>query len=67
MGTHEPKLPYVEVIGRSPLLRALGGSLVEPLEALATWRGGGFLYVAGAFAALMPVIRHTRGGGRRLR
>ncbi|MEU8396652.1 polyketide antibiotic transporter [Nonomuraea sp. NPDC048892] len=61
MATPELKATYVEVIGRNAFLRGLGGGTVEPrLEVLATWRSGGFLYVASAFAALMSVIRHTR-------
>lgn len=61
MATPELKATYVEVIGANAFLRGLGGGAVEPrLEVLATWRSGGFLYVASAFAALMSVIRHTR-------
>ncbi|TYB66168.1 polyketide antibiotic transporter [Nonomuraea sp. PA05] len=61
MGTYELKVTYLQVIERSAFLHALGGGVVEPrLEVLATWRSGGFLYVAGAFAAVMSVIRHTR-------
>ncbi|SEF71423.1 ABC-2 type transport system permease protein [Nonomuraea solani] len=61
MATYELKVNYTEVIGGNAFLGALGGGLVEPrLEVLATWRSGGFLYVASAFAALMSVIRHTR-------
>ncbi|MEV4173527.1 polyketide antibiotic transporter [Nonomuraea sp. NPDC049709] len=61
MGTYQLKLSYLEVIDASPFLHALGGGVVEPrLEVLATWRSGGFLYVASAFAALMSVVRHTR-------
>ncbi len=61
MATQELKLTYLGIITRTPFLHAIGGGQVEPrLEVLATWRSGGFLYVAGAFAALMSVIRHTR-------
>ncbi|GAA2205640.1 exporter of polyketide antibiotics [Nonomuraea monospora] len=61
MGTYELKVTYLQVIERSAFLHALGGGVVEPrLEVLATWRSGGFLYVAAAFAATMSVIRHTR-------
>ncbi|MEV4108597.1 polyketide antibiotic transporter [Nonomuraea sp. NPDC049695] len=61
MGTYELKVNYTELIARTSFLRALGGGVVEPrLEVLATWRSGGFLYVASAFAALMSVVRHTR-------
>ncbi|MEU6780814.1 polyketide antibiotic transporter [Nonomuraea angiospora] len=61
MGTYELKLTYVELAARNVFLRALGGGLIEPrLEVIATWRSGGFLYVASALAALMSVVRHTR-------
>ncbi|MEV0995744.1 polyketide antibiotic transporter [Nonomuraea sp. NPDC050202] len=61
MATYQDKLAYLDVIDRSAFLHALGGGVVEPrLEVLATWRSGGFLYVATAFAAVMSVIRHTR-------
>ncbi|GII94045.1 ABC transporter permease [Sinosporangium siamense] len=62
MATYELKLAYtVDIIPGSPFLQGLGGRSVEPrLEVLATWRSGGFLYVASAFAAVMSVVRHTR-------
>ncbi|NJP89977.1 polyketide antibiotic transporter [Nonomuraea sp. FMUSA5-5] len=61
MGTYELKLTYLKVIAGNPFLRAIGGGVVEPrLDVLATWRSGGFLYLASALAALMSVIRHTR-------
>lgn len=61
MATDELKLSYLDVINGNAFLHALGGGVVEPrIEVLATWRSGGFLYVASAFAALMSVIRHTR-------
>ncbi|MFC4113012.1 ABC transporter permease [Nonomuraea zeae] len=61
MGTPELKATYVDLISTNAFLRALGGGTPEPrLEVLATWRSGGFLYVASAFAALMSVVRHTR-------
>ncbi|MEV1171951.1 polyketide antibiotic transporter [Nonomuraea sp. NPDC049784] len=61
MGTYELKVNYTDLVTRNAFLRALGGGLVEPrLEVLATWRSGGFLYVANAFAALMSIVRHTR-------
>ncbi|MEV0391287.1 polyketide antibiotic transporter, partial [Nonomuraea sp. NPDC050643] len=61
MGTDELKLAYLDAIRRSAFLSALGGGIPEPrLDVLATWRSGGFLYVASAFAAVMSVVRHTR-------
>ncbi|MFC7588586.1 ABC transporter permease [Nonomuraea antimicrobica] len=61
MATYELKLAYLQVIDASAFLHALGGGVVEPrLEVLATWRSGGFLYVASAFAAVLSVVRHTR-------
>nr|WP_055502243.1 hypothetical protein [Nonomuraea pusilla] len=61
MGTYEQKVSYTRLIGSDGFLHALGGGTVEPrLEVLATWRSGGFLYVACAFAAVMSVVRHTR-------
>lgn len=61
MGTYALKVAYLDIIRENAFLRGLGGGDVEPrLEVLATWRSGGFLYVAGAFAALMSVVRHTR-------
>ncbi|MCG5220475.1 polyketide antibiotic transporter [Streptosporangium sp. KLBMP 9127] len=62
MGTYELKLTYIGLIRSNAFLQGLGGGFVEPrLEVLATWRSGGFLYVASAFAAVMSVVRHTRG------
>ncbi|MFI7634276.1 ABC transporter permease [Nonomuraea sp. NPDC049400] len=61
MGTYELKVTYTELATSNVFLRALGGGLPEPrLEVLATWRSGGFLYVANALAAVMSIIRHTR-------
>jgi ABC-2 type transport system permease protein len=61
MGTPELKATYINLISTNAFLRALGGGIPEPrLEVLATWRSGGFLYVASALAALMSVVRHTR-------
>ncbi|MEW9552532.1 ABC transporter permease [Nonomuraea sp. NPDC050783] len=61
MGTYELKLAYLDIIRDNAFLQGLGGRSVEPrLEVLATWRSGGFLYVASAFAAVMSVVRHTR-------
>jgi ABC-2 type transport system permease protein len=62
MGTYELKLAYVDLIRRNAFFQGLGGGFAEPrLEVLATWRSGGFLYLASAFAAVMSVVRHTRG------
>ncbi|SDL38763.1 ABC transporter permease [Nonomuraea jiangxiensis] len=61
MGTYQLKLEYLDVIRGSAFFQGLGGGVPEPrLETFATWRSGGFLYVAGAFAAVMSVVRHTR-------
>ncbi|MEV4106021.1 polyketide antibiotic transporter [Nonomuraea sp. NPDC049695] len=61
MPTYELKLNYLDVIRGSGFFQALGGGVPEPrLEVFATWRSGGFLYVASAFAAVMSVVRHTR-------
>ncbi|PZG52268.1 polyketide antibiotic transporter [Spongiactinospora gelatinilytica] len=61
MGTDELKLTYIDIIRSNAFLQGLGGASVEPrLDVLATWRSGGFLYVASAFAAVMSVVRHTR-------
>ncbi|MEV0621768.1 polyketide antibiotic transporter [Nonomuraea sp. NPDC050404] len=61
MGTYQLKLAYLDVIRGNAFLRGLGGASVEPrLEVLATWRSGGFLYLASALAAVMSVVRHTR-------
>ncbi|MEV4833713.1 polyketide antibiotic transporter [Nonomuraea sp. NPDC049486] len=61
MGTYELKLAYVDLVRRNAFFQGLGGGFAEPrLEVLATWRSGGFLYVASAFAAVMSVVRHTR-------
>ncbi|MCK2218552.1 polyketide antibiotic transporter [Actinomadura sp. ATCC 31491] len=61
MGTYELKLAYLGIIRDNAFLQGLGGREVEPrLEVLATWRSGGFLYVASAFAAVLAVVRHTR-------
>ncbi|MFI7611749.1 ABC transporter permease [Nonomuraea terrae] len=62
MGTYELKLAYIEIIRSNAFLQGLGGGFAEPrLEVLATWRSGGFLYLASALAAVMSVVRHTRG------
>ncbi|MGW4790977.1 ABC transporter permease [Nonomuraea sp. NPDC004297] len=62
MGTYELKLAYIDIIRSNAFLQGLGGGFAEPrLEVLATWRSGGFLYVVSAFAAVMSVVRHTRG------
>ncbi|MCP2347521.1 ABC transporter permease [Nonomuraea roseoviolacea] len=61
MPTDAVKAAYTAVISRNTFFQALGGGFVEPrLDVLATWRSGGFLYVASAFAAVMCVVRHTR-------
>ncbi|MFI7451641.1 ABC transporter permease [Nonomuraea sp. NPDC049714] len=61
MGTYELKVAYVDLIRRNAFFQGLGGGFAEPrLEVLATWRSGGFLYLASAFAAVMSVVRHTR-------
>ncbi|NUW43593.1 ABC transporter permease [Nonomuraea rhodomycinica] len=61
MPTDAVKATYTAVIAKNTFFQALGGGFVEPrLDVLATWRSGGFLYVAAAFAAVMCVVRHTR-------
>ncbi|MFG1703728.1 ABC transporter permease [Nonomuraea sp. M3C6] len=61
MATYELKVTYTGIVRHNAFFQALGGGFVEPrLEVLATWRSGGFLYVASAFAAVMSVVRHTR-------
>ncbi|GGP04650.1 polyketide antibiotic transporter [Nonomuraea glycinis] len=61
MGTYELKVAYVDLIRGNAFFQGLGGGFAEPrLEVLATWRSGGFLYLASAFAAVMSIIRHTR-------
>jgi ABC-2 type transport system permease protein len=61
MATYALKITYIDLIRSNAFLRGLGGGSAEPrLEVLATWRSGGFLYLASAFAAVMSVVRHTR-------
>ncbi|WP_158895810.1 ABC transporter permease [Amycolatopsis anabasis] len=62
MPTPERMAEYAEVINRNSFFRALGGAFVIPdLGYMAAWRSGGFLYAFNGLAALLAVVRYTRG------